>query len=84
MPLIRFLVSVYYTLLTTSISLNSKIISPYSHYIKRGLVYIIIINLSSCQPSSYLKYTKANTCSLYNVYLVSLNKYIFLAHLVSL
>ena len=84
MPLIRSSASIYYTLLAISISLNSKIISPYSYYAKRGLVYITIINPSSCQPSSYLKYTKANTCFLCNVRSVSLNKYIFLACLTSL
>ena len=47
MPLIRLLASVYYILLTTSISLNSEIINPYSHYIKKGLVYITIITFSS-------------------------------------
>ena len=77
MPPIRFLASVYYILLTASISLNSKIISPYSYYTKKGLVYIIIIALFSCQPSSYSKYTKANTCSLCDVYSVSTNKYTF-------
>ena len=66
-----------YTLLATSISLNGEIISPYSRYIKKGLVYIIIINSSNCQFSSYTKYTKLNTCVLYNVRLVSLNKYAF-------
>ena len=58
--------------------------SPYSCYIKKGLVYITIINLSGRQPSFYLECTKANTCFLYNVRSVSLNKYIFLACLTSL
>ena len=84
MPPIRSLAFIYYILLATSISLNSEIMSPCSYYMKKGLVYIIIINLSSYQPSFYLKYTKANTCSLYDVRSVSLNKYIFLACLVSL
>ena len=77
MPLIRSLASVCYILLTASISLNSKIISPYSYYVKKGLVYIAIIALFSCQPSSYSKCTKANTCSLCDVHSVSTNKYIF-------
>ena len=81
MPFIRSLVFIYHALLTTSISLNGEIMSPYSYYAKRGLVYIIIINLSNCQPSSYLKCTKANTYFLYNVRSVSLNKCIFLAYL---
>ena len=77
MPFIRSLVSVHCTLLAASISLNSEIISPCSYYIKKGLVYITIITLSSCQPSSYFKCTKANTHSLYNMHLVFTNKYTF-------
>ena len=77
MPPIRSLVSIYCVLLTASISLNSEIISPYSHYAKKGLLYIIIIALFSCQPSSYFKCIKANTCFLYNIRLVSTNKYTF-------
>ena len=84
MPLIRSLASMRYILLATSISLDSEIISPYSYYAKRGLVYITITNPSSYQPSSYLKCTKANTCFLYNVRSVSFNKYIFLTYFTSL
>ena len=47
MPPIRLLASVYYALLAASISLNSKIMSPYSHCAKKGLVYIAIIAFSS-------------------------------------
>ena len=64
-----------YALLISTISLNSIIISPYSQYIKKGLVYIAIVALSRRQPSFYLKYTKVNTQLSYNIYLVSLNKY---------
>ena len=77
MPLIRFLASMRYTLLAISISLDGEIISPYSHYTKKGLVYIAITAPSSCQPSSCFKCTKANTCSLYDMRLVSTNKYTF-------
>jgi hypothetical protein len=77
MPFIRSLASVHYILLATSISLNSEIMSPYSHYIKKGLVYIAIIALFSRQPSSCSKCTKANTRFLYNMRSVSTNKYIF-------
>ena len=42
MPPVRSLVFVYYILLAVSISLNSKIMSPYSYYTKKGLIYIII------------------------------------------
>ena len=77
MSFIRSLVSVYYILLATSISLNSEIISPYSYCTKKGLVCITIIALFSYQPFSYFKCTKANTRSLCNMCLVSTNKYIF-------
>ena len=78
MPPIRLLVSVYYTLFASSIAYNSEIISPYSYYIKKGLVYITIMDLFNYQPSSCSEYTKSNTRILYNVCLVSLNKCIFL------
>jgi hypothetical protein len=84
MPLIRFSASMCHVLLATSISLNSEIISPCSHYMKKGLAYITITDLFSCQPSSYLKYTKANIYSLCNMRSVSLNKYIFLTYFISL
>ena len=77
MPFIRSLVSVRCILLAISISLNSKIINPYSYYAKKGLVYITIITLFSHQPFSYFKYTKANTYSLCNMCLVFTNKCIF-------
>ena len=77
MPFIRFLASIYYTLLATSISLDDEIISPYPYYAKKGLVYITITALFSHQPSSCSKCIKANTCSLCDVRLVSTNKYIF-------
>ena len=77
MPFIRSLASVRCVLLAASISLNSEIISPYSHYAKKGLVCITIIALFSRQPSSYSKCIKANTYSLCNIHSVSTNKYIF-------
>ena len=77
MPPIRSLASVYYALLAISISLNGEIMSPYSYYTKKGLVYITITAFFSCQPSSYSKCTKANTCFLCNMCLVFTNKYMF-------
>ena len=77
MPFIRSLAFVRCVLLAASISLDGKIISLYSHYVKKGLVYVIIIAFSGCQPSSCFKCTKANTCSLCDVRLVFTNKYIF-------
>ena len=77
MPPIKSSASKRRTLLATSISLNREIISPYSYYAKKGLVYIIIISLASHQPSFYFKCTKANTHSSYNIYSVPFNKYRF-------
>ena len=77
MPFIRSLASVHCVLLATSISLNGEIMSPCSYYIKKGLVCVAIIALFSCQPSSYSKYIKANIYSLYNMRLISINKYTF-------
>ena len=77
MPFIRSLASVYCVLLAIFISLNGEIMSPYSCYVKKGLIYITIIAFSNYQPSFYFKCIKANTCSLCNVCLISTNKYIF-------
>ena len=77
MPSIKLSVFKRCTLLAKSISLNGEIISSYSRYIKKGLVYIVIINPFSRQPSFYTKYTKLNTCILCDVRLISLNKYTF-------
>ena len=78
MPPIRSFTFERCTLLTASISFNKEIISPYSCYIKKGLVYVIIIFLFSYQPSSYFKCTKANTRLLCDIRLVPFNKYRFL------
>ena len=84
MPFIRSSVSQRYTLLAISIFLDREIISPYFRYAKKGLVYIIITDLSGRQPSFYAKYTKLNTCMSCNIHSVSLNKYIFPAYSASL
>ena len=47
MPAVRLTVSEYYTFFTFFIALNSEIISPCFYYVKKGLVYIIITDLSS-------------------------------------
>ena len=80
MPPIRLSMSKRRALLTASISLDGEIISPYSYYIKKGLVYIIIIDSFSRQPSSSTKCTKLNTYILCNVYSVLFNEYIFPAY----
>ena len=48
MPAVKLTVFKHYILLTSSIALNSEIISPYSYCAKKGLVYIIIAELSGC------------------------------------
>ena len=78
MPPIRLFMFKRCTLLAISIFLNREIISPYSRYIKKGLVYIIITDPFNYQFSFYVKYTKLNTCILCNIRSVSLNKYTFL------
>ena len=75
MPFIRSSTFKRYILLATSISFNREIISPYFYYIKKGLIYIIIISPFSCQPFFYFKCTKANTYLLCDVRLVPFNKY---------
>ena len=57
------------------LSLNKIILSLYSRYLKKGLVYIALANLSLYQPSSYLKCTKINIYSSYNVCSVFNAKY---------
>ena len=77
MPPIRLFIFERHILLAASISLNKEIISPYSYYTKKGLVYIAIANPFSHQPSSCTECTKLNTCVLCNMRSVSLNKYTF-------
>ena len=84
MPPIRSSASEHYILLTSSITLNGEIINPYSYCVKKGLVYIIIADPSSYQPSSYSKYTKSNTYMLCNMRSVSFNKYTFFIYFNSL
>ena len=80
MPFIRSITFKRYTLLAIFISLDREIMSPYSCYAKKGLVYIAIIDFSSRQSSSYTKCIKLNTRALYNMRLISLNKYTFLCY----
>ena len=84
MPFVRSLVSkrlAYYFKLVAVILLLSKIMPTYSRYIKKGLVYIIIIAPLGRQPSFYTKCIKLNMRSSYNVYLVSNAKYMFFTRL---
>ena len=66
------------------ILLLSEIIPTYSYYAEKGLVYIIIIALSSRQPFSCVEYIKLNMRSTYNICLVLDAKCIFLARLYTL
>ena len=50
----------------------------YSCYAEKGLIYIMIIVLSSRQPFSCAKCTKLNIYLSYNIYSVSNAKCIFL------
>ena len=77
MPPIRSLASIRRVLLAASIFLDGKIISPYSRCAKKGLVYIAIIAPFGRQPSFCFKCTKANTCFLCDMRLVSTNEYTF-------
>ena len=61
MPTVKLTAFKYYTLFASSIALNGEIISPYSCCIKKGLVCIVIVELSSYQSFSYSEYTKLNT-----------------------
>ena len=74
--LIRSLVSERCTYIIAIIFLLSKIIPIYFCYILKGLVYIIIITLSSRQSSFYTKYTKSNMRSFCDIRLISNTKYI--------
>jgi len=49
------------------LSLSKIILSPYSRCLKKGLVYIMLANPFSQQLFFYLKCTKANIYSFYNV-----------------
>ena len=60
MPFIRSLALAYYFYIVVLILLLGEIIPIYSCYAKKKLIYIAIAVLFSCQPSSYLKYTKLN------------------------
>jgi hypothetical protein len=60
MPFIRSTISKHHTLFTISISLNREIMSPYSRYTKKGLIYIILISPFRYQSSFCLECTKVN------------------------
>ena len=59
------------------ILLTGIVIGPYSRCSKKGLVYIIIVAPSSCQPSSCSKCIKSNIRSRYDIRSISDSKYIY-------
>src|SRR6266700_1365578 len=75
--------SIYHTILIILILSISKVIPSYSHYIKKGLIYIIITALSSRQPLFYTKYIKVNMHLSCNIYSISAAKYIYYSILLS-
>ena len=76
MPSIKSLVFKCRAYTVTLIFLLSKIIPSYSYYKEKKLVYIIIMAPSNYQPSFYIKCTKLNICSSYNIRLVSDAEYL--------
>ena len=83
MPFVRSSASKRCTKLVSIIISFSKIMPSYSRCIKKRLLYIVIIALSSCQPSFYTKYTWANIRASYNIYLVSNAEYMFFIYLLN-
>jgi len=61
----------HYACTIAFILLSGEVIPLCSYCLKEGLVYITIVAPSSCQPSSYSKYTFINIQLSYNVYSLS-------------
>jgi hypothetical protein len=78
MPSVRSLVFKRRAYIVTIILSLGEIMPTYSHYIRKGLVYIIITALFNRQPSSYLEFTKLNIHLSCNICLMSNTKYIYL------
>jgi ABC-type uncharacterized transport system permease subunit len=77
MPPVRSLVSKRCTYIVALILLFSEIMPTCSYCVEKGLVYIAIIALFSCQLFFCFKYTKLNIYSFYNVWLVSKDKCVY-------
>ena len=71
MPFVRSSASKCCAHVVAIILLLGEIMPTCSRCVLKGLVYITIIALLGCQPFSYIKYTKLNMRSSYNVRLVS-------------
>ena len=72
-----FIASIYYTVLITLILFISEVMPSCSYCVKKGLVYIVIMSLSGCQPLSYTKYIKVNIYLFCNICSISATKYIY-------
>ena len=82
-PPIKFLAFkrfTYYFKLVAVILLLSKIMLFYSWYAEKGLVYIAIIVLFSCQPSVYTECTKLNIRLSCDIRFISNAKCAFFMH----
>ena len=77
-PLVRSSVSKRRAYMVAVILSLSEIMPTYSRCVLKGLVYIVIIAPSGCQPSFYTKYTKLNMRSSCDIRLVFNTKYTFL------
>ena len=84
MPFIRFLVSKRCNYIVAVILLLGEIMPSCSYYEEKKLVYIIIITPFSYQLFFYIKCTKLNIYSSYNVRSVSDAEYSLFTHFVSL
>ena len=82
MPFIKSSAFKYYTYAVTVIFLFSEIMPPCSYYKEKKLVYIIIMALSSHQPSFYIKYIKLNMRSSCNIRLVSNTEYLWFTYFI--
>ena len=80
MPFIRSSAFKRRTYIVAVILLLSKIIPTYSRCVLKGLVYIIIIALSSRYPSFYIIYTKLNIYLSSDIKSVFNTKYIYLIY----
>jgi hypothetical protein len=79
MPPVRSLVFKYYILLISTITLFSEIMPFCSRYIKKKLLYVTIIAISSYQYFFGSKYIKLNIHLSCNIKSVSNAKYIFIS-----
>ncbi len=74
---------IYYTMLITLILSINKVIPSCFYCVKKGLIYIIIMALSSRQPLFYTKYINVNMRLSCNIYSISNTKYIYYPILLS-